>query len=86
MKARALFAGIAAHSKMPLDKPGKRCFRIIAGGGRTRRRLGRWRKGGSQQIAEALRKHFVEMGGEVETGPGSAFAWSNYQNRKLFLL
>jgi phytoene dehydrogenase-like protein len=67
MKARALFAGIAAHSKMPLDKPGSAAFGLLLGA--AGHAVG-WplAKGGSQQIAEALRKHFVEMGGEVETG------------------
>jgi phytoene dehydrogenase-like protein len=31
MKARALFAGIAAHSKMPLDKPGSAAFGLLLG-------------------------------------------------------
>ena len=67
MQARALFAGIAAHSKMPLDKPGSAAFGLLLGA--AGHAVG-WpiAKGGSQQIAEALRKHFVEMGGEVETG------------------
>ena len=65
-QARALFAGIAAHSKMPLDKPGSAAFGLLLGA--AGHAVG-WplAKGGSQQIAEALRKHFVEMGGEVET-------------------
>jgi phytoene dehydrogenase-like protein len=67
MQARALFAGIAAHSKMPLDKPGSAAFGLLLGA--AGHAVG-WplAKGGSQQIAEALRKHFIEMGGEVQIG------------------
>jgi len=66
-KARALFAGIAAHGKMPLDKPGSAAFGLLLGA--AGHAVG-WplAKGGSQQIAAALQKHFMEMGGEVETG------------------
>ncbi len=66
-QARALFAGIAAHGKIPLDKPGSAAFGLLLGA--AGHAVG-WplAKGGSQQVAEALRKHFVEMGGEVQTG------------------
>ena len=66
-QARALFAGIAAHGKMPLDKPGSAAFGLLLG---AAGHAAGWpiAKGGSQQIAEALQKHFIEMGGEVETG------------------
>jgi phytoene dehydrogenase-like protein len=66
-QARALFAGIAAHGKMPLDKPGSAAFGLLLGA--AGHAVG-WplAKGGSQRIAGALQKHFVEMGGEVETG------------------
>ena len=65
-QARTLFAGIAAHGKMPLDKPGSAAFGLLLGA--AGHAVG-WplAKGGSQQIAGALRQHFVEMGGEVET-------------------
>jgi phytoene dehydrogenase-like protein len=66
-QARALFAGIAAHSKMPLDKPGSAAFGLILG---AAGHVSGWpiAKGGSQNIAAALQKYFVALGGEVKTG------------------
>jgi phytoene dehydrogenase-like protein len=66
-EAKALFAGIAAHAKMPLDKPGTAAFGLLLGAaGHT----GGWPivKGGSQNIAAALTKYFIQLGGEVKTG------------------
>ena len=66
-QARALFAGIAAHSKMPLDKPGSAAFGLLLGAAGN---VGGWpiAKGGSQNIAAALQKYFVALGGEIRTG------------------
>jgi phytoene dehydrogenase-like protein len=66
-QAKALFAGIAAHSKMPLDKPGSAAFGLLLG---AAGHVGGWPivKGGSQNLAAALQRYFVALGGEVKTG------------------
>jgi phytoene dehydrogenase-like protein len=66
-QAQALFAGIAAHSKMPLDKPGSAAFGLLLGAAAHVRG---WpiAKGGSQSIARALQKCFLSLGGETKTG------------------
>ncbi len=65
--ARSLFAGLAAHSNMPLDKPLTAAFGLILG------ILGHavgWpiAQGGSQKIADALASYFRSLGGEIYTG------------------
>lgn len=65
--ARALIAGIAAHSMAPLGWPPTAAFGLIlAIAGHA---VG-WPipKGGSQQIANALASYFRSLGGEIETG------------------
>jgi phytoene dehydrogenase-like protein len=66
-KAEALFAGMAARSKMPLDKSGTAAFGLLLG---AAGHVDGWPivKGGSQNIAEALKKLLVSLGGEVKTG------------------
>lgn len=66
-EAKALFAGMAAHSKMPLDKSGTSAFGLILC---ATAHVGGWPivKGGSQNIAEALKNLLVSLGGEVKTG------------------
>jgi phytoene dehydrogenase-like protein len=66
-QARALFAGMAAHSKMPLDKAGTAAFGLLFG---AAGHAAGWpvAKGGSQQIAAALQKCLISLGGEVKTG------------------
>ena len=66
-QARALFAGITAHSKIPLDKPGTAAFGLLLGS--AAHAVG-WpiAKGGSQNIAVALQKCFTALGGEIKTG------------------
>lgn len=66
-RARALFAGLAGHSILPLDKPLTSAFGLILG------ILGHavgWpiARGGSQKIADALASYFKELGGECITG------------------
>lgn len=63
-RARALFAGIAAHSVLPLDEPISAAFGIVLGA------LGHeygWpiARGGSQRIADALVGYLKSLGGEV---------------------
>ena len=66
-KAKALFAGMAAHSILPLDKLATSAIGLIFFG--TGHTTG-WPmpKGGSQSLADALRDCFHALGGETETG------------------
>lgn len=66
-RARALFAGMAAHSMIPLDQPTTAAFGLVIG------ILGHavgWPlpRGGSQRIADALACYLRSLGGEVVTG------------------
>lgn len=65
--ARALFAGHAAHSVMPLEAPGSAAYGLMLGV--SAHAVG-WpiAKGGSGRIAEALVTHFRSLGGEVVCG------------------
>jgi len=67
VEARALFAGNAAHSFLPLDHPLTASFGwfLLAGA----HRFG-WpaARGGSQAIADALAGHLTTLGGEIRTG------------------
>ena len=66
-KARALFAGLAAHSVLPLDAPGSAAFGwILAIAGHA----AGWPipRGGSQRIADALASYFTSLGGKIVTG------------------
>lgn len=65
-RAKGLFAGLAAHSIMPLDKP------LTAAFGLTLGILGHavgWPmpRGGSQNIAKALASYFESLGGKIIT-------------------
>src|SRR6185312_6791257 len=66
-RARALFAGIAAHAVVPLEKPASAAIGIAlavaghAAGWPIPRR-------GSQRIAEALAGYFESLGGEIVSG------------------
>lgn len=65
--ARALFAGMAAHSFLPLDRPLTGAFGLILTA------LGHaagWpvAKGGSMALAEAMASLLVSLGGEIVTG------------------
>jgi phytoene dehydrogenase-like protein len=66
-RARALFAGMAAHSMLPLDQPPTAAFGLVIG------ILGHavgWPlpRGGSQRIGDALACYLRSLGGEVVTG------------------
>ncbi len=63
--ARALFAGIAAHSFLPLEAPGSSAFALVLG--LAAHAVG-WPIpcGGSQQIANALASYLQELGGRIE--------------------
>jgi phytoene dehydrogenase-like protein len=65
--ARALFAGLAAHAMVPLDRPATAAFGLVLGA------LGHavgWpmAAGGSQRLADALASHLLSLGGEIATG------------------
>jgi phytoene dehydrogenase-like protein len=66
-KARGLFAGLAAHSMLPLERPPSAAFGLTLG------LLGHavgWplARGGSQQLSNALASYLNALGGEIETG------------------
>jgi len=64
-RARALFAGIAAHSFLPLDAPVSSAFALVLG--LAGHAVG-WPipRGGSQQISNALAGYLRELGGKIE--------------------
>lgn len=66
-KAKGLFAGMAAHSIMPLENFATSAIGLVlmAAG-----HVKGWPvpKGGSVQIAKALASYFVSIGGKIETG------------------
>ena len=66
-KARGLFAGLAAHSMLPLGRPPSAAFGLMLG------LLGHavgwpFPRGGSQRLSDALAAHLRSLGGEIETG------------------
>jgi phytoene dehydrogenase-like protein len=63
--ARALFAGIAAHSFLPLEGPVSSAFALVLG--LAGHAVG-WPvpRGGSQQISNALAGYLRELGGKIE--------------------
>jgi len=62
---RALFAGVAAHSFLPLESPLSSAFALVLG---SAGHAGGWPipRGGSQSISNALAKYLIELGGEIE--------------------
>ncbi|MBI3279093.1 MAG: NAD(P)/FAD-dependent oxidoreductase [Acidobacteria bacterium] len=66
-RARALFAGCAAHSMVPLERAGTAAFALVlAAAGHA----GGWpcARGGSGAIARALAEQLKRLGGSIETG------------------
>jgi phytoene dehydrogenase-like protein len=65
--ARALFAGIAAHATIPLEKLATAAFGLVLllAGHAVGWPLAR---GGSRAIADALASHLRSLGGEIQTG------------------
>jgi phytoene dehydrogenase-like protein len=62
--AQALFAGLAAHSMLPLEQLATAAFGLILG--ITGHVIGRpFPRGGAQQLAEALVSYLRSLGGEV---------------------
>ena len=66
-RARALFAGNAAHSFLALEKRPSALFGLVLG---TLGHAFGWPlpKGGSQSISDALASYLISLGGEVFTG------------------
>ena len=66
-RARALFAGIAAHSILPLEEPGTAAAGILLGA--IGHAVG-WpvARGGSQRVADALAGYLRSLEGEIRTG------------------
>ena len=65
--ARALFAGLAAHSLMPLESWGTSAVGLVLA---AIAHVRGWpiAKGGSQRIADALASYLRSLGGEIVTG------------------
>jgi phytoene dehydrogenase-like protein len=65
--ARAIFAGMAAHSILPLEKTATSAFGLVTN--LLAHTVG-WPivKGGAQRLANALAAYFVSLGGEIVTG------------------
>ncbi|CAA9578595.1 MAG: Phytoene dehydrogenase and related proteins [uncultured Thermomicrobiales bacterium] len=66
-RARALFAGNAAHSFLPMEQPPSAAFGFVLG---TLGHAVGWPfpRGGSQKIADALASYLRSLGGEIRTG------------------
>ena len=66
-RARALFAGLAAHSVLPLDAPLTASFALMF---LVTTHVANWPlpRGGSQRIADALAARLRALGGTIETG------------------
>jgi phytoene dehydrogenase-like protein len=66
-QARALFAGLAAHSMLPLQQTVSASFGLVLG---VLAHAYGWPvvRGGSQSLADALAAHLRSLGGEIETG------------------
>jgi phytoene dehydrogenase-like protein len=65
-RGRALFAGAAAHSILPLDRSATAAFGLVL---MLAAHVDGWPvvRGGSQQLSNALANHFISLGGVVQT-------------------
>ena len=65
--AKALFAGLAVHGLLPLERSPTASFAMVLG---TAAHSAGWPlvTGGSQQLANALASYFKKLGGEIQTG------------------
>ncbi len=66
-EARGLWAGLAAHSILPLSKLTTSAVALVLAGAAH---LSGWpfAVGGSQTLADTMAKHFISLGGKIETG------------------
>mgnify|MGYP005845878235 CR=1 FL=1 len=93
-RARALFAGLAAHAVLPLERAGTAAFGLVlaAAGHAAGWPLAR---GGSQGLADALASHLKALGGAVRVGapveraddlpPGDLVLWDVSPRRLVAL-
>ncbi|HEX2912086.1 MAG TPA: NAD(P)/FAD-dependent oxidoreductase [Chloroflexia bacterium] len=65
-RARAVFAGLAAHSFLPLEQPPSAAFGLVLGA-LVHATGWPFPRGGSQQIADALSGYLRDLGGEIVT-------------------
>ncbi|HXH12987.1 MAG TPA: NAD(P)/FAD-dependent oxidoreductase [Alphaproteobacteria bacterium] len=65
--ARGLFAGLAAHAIMPLERPPSAAFGLLLG---ILGHVAGWPipRGGAQHISDALASYLRALGGEIRTG------------------
>lgn len=65
--ARGLFAGLAGHSMLPLERAGTSAIGLVLG---AAAHAGGWPfpAGGAQRLAEALASYLRSLGGEIVTG------------------
>lgn len=65
--AKALFAGLAVHGLLPLEKAPTAAFAMVLG---TAAHSVGWPlvSGGSQKLAQALGAYFKKLGGEIQSG------------------
>src|SRR5262245_10698237 len=66
-RTRGLFAGIAAHGMLPLDRSPSAAFGLVLG---VMAHVAGWvfPRGGSQRLSNALAAHLEALGGEIVTG------------------
>jgi phytoene dehydrogenase-like protein len=66
-ETRGLFAGIAAHGMLPLDRRPTAAFALVLG---AMAHFAGWvmPRGGSQRLTDALAAHLRSLGGEIVTG------------------
>ncbi|HEX9780432.1 MAG TPA: NAD(P)/FAD-dependent oxidoreductase [bacterium] len=66
-QGRALFAGLAAHAVLPLERPMSAAVGLVLG---AAAHLGGWpfASGGSGRVADALGSYLRELGGRIDTG------------------
>jgi phytoene dehydrogenase-like protein len=67
VRARAIFAGMAGHSMLPLEEPVSAAAGLLLG---MLAHVAGWPlpRGGSQKIADALASYLRSLGGEIVTG------------------
>ncbi len=93
-RAKALFAGLAAHGMVPLHRPASAAFGLVLAAGAHAAGFP-VAQGGSQALADALVAKLRTLGGEVETGrpvtslaelDGAAAVFADVTPRQLLAL
>ncbi len=82
--ARALFAGTAAHSILPLERPGSAAIGLIL---QTAAHAVGWPmpRGGAQSITDAMTAHLRSLGGDIRTA-ARVDAWDDLPSAHTTLL